>query len=202
MELREKQWYPTKKEQLEGWGADYYKVGKSVGLGGVKLWDEGQVIDLHPVSRRSASVKQYGDSASMRMISEGIPYKGQEVDISVLVTVYADRRTAKVEASCLSGEDVQFVTGINFFDHLEIKKTEQYIATWGIHPEDVAAEKVEVGAAIFIPPGINLKTQRLKNQYILISDLRQNMQFQISSANKREAGINAMEDFIDLLTQE
>jgi hypothetical protein len=61
---------------------------------------------------------------------------------------------------------------------------------------------VEVGAAIFIPPGINLKTQRLKNQYILISDLRQNMQFQISSANKREAGINAMEDFIDLLTLE
>jgi hypothetical protein len=199
IELREKQWYPSKKEQLEGWGADYYKVGKSVGLGGIKLWDEGQVIDLHPVSRRSASVKQYGDSASMRMISEGIPYKGQKVDIGVQVTVYADRRIAEVEASCISGEDVQFVTGINFFDHLEIKKTEQYIATWGIHPEDVAAEKVEVGAAIFIPPGINFDIRKLEDQYILISDLRQNLKFQISSANKREAGINAMEDFIELL---
>ena len=202
MELREKQWYPSKKEQLEGWGADYYKVGKSVGLGGVKLWDDGQIIDLHPVSRRVASVKHYGDSASMKMISEGVPYKGRKVDISVMVTVYAKQREAIVEAICISGEDVQFVTGINFFDNLEIKKTEQYIATWGIHPEDVAAEKVEVGAAIFIPQGIDLEAQKLENQYILISDLRQSLQFQISSANKRETGINDMDDFIDLLTQE
>jgi hypothetical protein len=202
MELREKQWYPSKKEQLDGWGADYYKVGKSVGLGGVKLWDDGQIMDLHPVSRRVASVKHYGDSASMRMVSEGVPYKGRKVDISVLVTVFADRRVTKVEASCISGEDVQFVTGINYFDNLEIKKTEQYIATWGIHPEDVAAEKVEVGAAIFIPQGIDLKTQKFENQYIMISDLRKNLKFRITSANKREAGIHTMDDFIDLLTQD
>ena len=45
-------------------------------------------------------------------------------------------------------------------------------------------------------------TVQLENQYILISDLRQSLQFQISSANKRETGINDMDDFIDLLTQE
>ena len=201
LELKQKQWYPSKQEQREGWGADYYKVGNTVGLGGVKLWDDGQIIDLHPVTRRTASVVHYGDSSSMKMVSEGIPYKGRQVDICVQVTVFADRRESKIQASCLNGERVQFVTGINFFENLEVRNTERYIATWGIHPEDVAAEKVEVGAAIFIPKGSGFKTQKLKNQYILISDLKQDMEFRISSANKRESGINSMEDFIGLLVQ-
>jgi len=199
LELKEKQWYPSKKEQGEGWGADYYKVGKTVGLGGVKLWDKGQIIDLHPVTNRTARVRHYGDSASMAMVSEGISYRGNSVDISVQVTVYADHRMAKVQASCISGETVQFATGINYFDKLEVVKTEQYIATWGIHPEDVAAEKIEVGAATFIPSGYRFETQKLENQYILISDIKQSISFQITSANKREVEINSMGDFVDLL---
>jgi hypothetical protein len=199
MELREKQWYPSKEEQREGWGADYYKVGKTVGLGGLKLWDKGQLIDLHPVTSRSAEVMQYGDSASMKMISKGIPYKGRKVDICVQVTVYSGQRQAKVSASSLSGDHVQFVTGINFFENLEVIKTGKYIATWGIHPEDVAAEKVEVGAAIFFPSGENYELQEFKNQYILITDLRKSFSFEITSANERETAINSMEDFLKLL---
>jgi len=199
LELREKKWYPSKKEQEAGWGADYYKVGNTVGLGGIKLWDKEQIIDLHPVSNRSARVTYYGDSARMEMVSEDVPFQEGKVDIRVRVTVYAGKRKAKVEADCLSGEKVQFVTGINFFDNLQVIKTEGYIATWGIHPEDVAAEKVEVGAAIFIPTGYNHEIQKLENQYILISEARQQIAFEITSANRREAAINSMEDFLDLL---
>lgn len=198
MELKEKQWYPSKNEQGEGWGADYYKVGNTVGLGGIKLWEKGKIVDLHPVSNRSAGVKHYGDSACMEMISQGVPYEGKEVDIRVRVTVFADKRRAKVEAKCLSGDKVHFVTGINYFDGLEVIKTEDYIATWGIHPEDVAAEKVEVGAAIFIPPGNIFEIQKLEEQYILVSDQRQGIAFEITSANRREAEINSMKDFLDL----
>lgn len=201
LELKDKQWYPSKKEQSEGWGADYYKVGNTLGLGGVKLWDKGEIVDLHPLIRRSARVTHHGDSAIMEMISEGVTYKGEKVDISVQVTVFARHRDAKVRASCLSGQKVQFVTGINFFDKLKQVKTEDYIATWGIHPEDVAAEKVEVGAAIFIPLKEYIEIQRLKNQYILISEPGESMEFTITSANMREEGINSMEDFIDLLKQ-
>ena len=201
LELKDKQWYPSKKEQGEGWGADYYKVGNTVGLGGVKLWDKGKLVDLHPVIRRSARVTHHGDSASMEMISEGVTYNGEKVDISVQVTVYARYRNAKVRVSCLSGHKVQFVTGINYFDKLKVVKTEDYIATWGIHPEDVAAEKVEVGAAIFIPSMEYIDIQKLKNQYILISEPGKSMEFTITSANMREEGIHSMEDFIDLLKQ-
>lgn len=199
LELKEKKWYPSKEEQADGWGADYYKVGNTVGLGGVKLWDKGELVDLNPVKRRTARVTHYGDSASMEMISEGIPYRGENVDISIQVSVHARKRNAKVRARCLSGQNVQFVTGINFFENLELEKTEDYIATWGVHPEDVAAEKVEVGAAIFIPSGIYFDIQKLQDQFILISEQRQSMEITVTSANAREEGINSMEDFIDLL---
>ena len=39
LELKKAHWYPTAQQQKEGWGADYYKVVSTVGLGGVKLWD-------------------------------------------------------------------------------------------------------------------------------------------------------------------
>lgn len=199
LELKEKQWYPTKKEQLEGWGADYYKAGKTVGLGGIKLWDNGQIIDLHPVTNRRAQVWHYGDSASMEMISEGIPYKGKLVDVSVRVTVYTHSREAKVETRSLSGEDLQFVTGINYFEHLEVRQTENYIATWGIHPEDVAAEKIEVGGAIFIPAGSTCEIQKHDAQYILISNPRQKLTYNITTASKREDKYQSMKNFVGLL---
>ena len=88
---------------------------------------------------------------------------------------------------------------MNYFNKLKVVKTEDYIATWGIHPEDVAAEKVEVGAAVFIPTGEYIDIQKLKNQYILISEPVRSMEYTITSANVREEGINSMEDFIDLL---
>jgi len=46
LELKAAKWYPTVDQQKEGWGADQYKVGKTVGLGGVRLWDGEREIFL------------------------------------------------------------------------------------------------------------------------------------------------------------
>ena len=58
LELRETRWYPSKEHQKDGWGSDYYKVGNTVGLGGIKLWDGKKIIPLNPVSNRSAIVEK------------------------------------------------------------------------------------------------------------------------------------------------
>lgn len=41
-------------------GADYYKVGPTVGLGGIRLWDGENVLPLDPVSKRTARVVKEG----------------------------------------------------------------------------------------------------------------------------------------------
>lgn len=199
LELKEKKWYPSKKEQLEGWGADYYKAGNTVGLGGIRLWDGEKTVRLHPVSNRSARVMQTSDSSFMEMTSEGVPYLGDKVDVRVRVTVYNNTRIAKVEAVSLTGKPLQFVTGINYFNDLEVTATEKYIATWGFHPEDVAAEKNEVGAAIIIPGNGIRERKKLDDQYILITEPLHHVTFSILSANGREPGVNNSEQFFEMV---
>ncbi|QGY44774.1 DUF4861 domain-containing protein [Maribellus comscasis] len=201
LEIREKKWYPAKKDQRNGWGADYYKVGKTVGLGGIRLWDGEKVVPLHPVSLRSARVEKAEDSSSMEMLSEGIPYKGEKVSVLVRVTVFSDKREARVEAFSQTGESVQFVTGINYFNNLRIEKSNKYIATWGIHPEDVAAEQVEIGGTILFNRNDFEKELDTGDQHLLISKPTKQMKIRITSANAREAEMNSFEKFKQYLDE-
>lgn len=200
-ELKEKKWYPSIKDQINGWGADYYKVGKTLGLGGIQLWDGEKVISLHPVSKRTAEVSKNEDSSTMEMLSENIPYKGKTVDVLVRVTVFSDKREAQVEAFSKNGEPVQFVTGINYHKGVKVLKAENYISTWGIHPEDVAAEKAEVGAAILFNKNDFEKQLDDGKQVMLISKPAMTLKTWITSANTRENEINNSKKFIEYLNK-
>lgn len=199
LELREALWYPSKEQQRNGWGADYFKVGKTVGLGGIRLWDGTKVIPLNPVSGRSAKVVKKEDISYMEMLSEGIPYKGDKVDIMVRVTVFPDNRNAKIEAFEQNNKSVQFVTGIAYHKGQSVKKATNYIASWGIHPEDVAAEKVEIGAAILFNEADISKQIDNGKQHLLVSIPTTQLETWVTSANAREAELNTMLKFIESL---
>jgi hypothetical protein len=193
LELRKANWYPTAEQQKEGWGADYYKVASTVGLGGVKLWDGEKVVPLNPVTNRLARVGKTDTTSWMEMISRGVPYKGKKVDILVRVTVFSGKREAQVEAVSLSGEKVQFVTGVNYFKDFETKKGTNYIAVWGKHPEDVAAEVVGIGAAIIYNPKDYVKNTDDGTQYLLISKPTKSLQTKIISSSAREEELNTLD---------
>jgi hypothetical protein len=193
LELKKAQWYPTPAQQKEGWGADYYKVASTVGLGGVKLWDGEKIVPLNPVSNRLARVGKTDTTSWMEMISRGVPYKGKKVDILVRVTVTSGKREAKVEAVSLSGDKVQFATGVNYFKDFETKKGKNYIAVWGKHPEDVAAEIVEIGAAILYNPKDYVKTTDDGTQHLLISKPTKTLETKIISSSAREEELNTLD---------
>lgn len=193
LELRKANWYPTPQQQKEGWGADYYKVASTVGLGGVKLWDGDKLVPLNPVTNRLARVGKTDTTSWMEMISRGVPYKGKKVDILVRVTVFSGKREAKVEAVSLTGEKVQFATGINYFKDFGTKKGSNYIAVWGKHPEDVAAEIVEIGAAIMYNPKDYEKTTDDGTQYLLISKPAKTLETSIISSSARETELNTLD---------
>lgn len=193
LELKKAQWYPTPEQQKEGWGADYYKVAATVGLGGIRLWDGEKVVPLNPVTNRLAHVGKTENTSYMEMISSGVPYKGKKVDIKVRVTVFSGKREAQVEAFSLNGEKVQFVTGVNYFKDFETKKGENYIAVWGKHPEDVAAEIVEIGAAIMYNPKDYAKKDDDGTQYLLISKPSKYLSTKIISSSAREKELNTLD---------
>jgi hypothetical protein len=135
----------------------------------------------------------------MEMLSEDVPYMGRKVDVLVRVTVYSGERNAKVEAFALSDEPVQFVTGVNYHKGEEIYKKDGLIAAWGVHPEDVAAEIVELGAAIIYNPADFIQTEDDGTQFLLISKPCKQLSTWISSACAREPEINTMKKFIRFL---
>ena len=193
LELKKAQWYPTPEQQKQGWGADYYKVASTVGLGGVKLWDGEKVVPLNPVTNRLARVGKTDTTSWMEMISRGVPYKGKKVDILVRVTVFSGKREAKVEAVSLTGEKVQFVTGVNYFKDFQTKKGANYIAVWGKHPEDVAAEIVEIGAGIIYNPKDYEKNTDDGTQYLLISKPTKSLETKIISSSAKETELSTLD---------
>jgi hypothetical protein len=197
LELAEAKWYPTTEQQEEGWGADQYKVGQTVGLGGVRLWDGEQVVFLDPVTMRTACVKKEANTSYMEMLSENVPYKGDSIDVLVRVTVYSGMREAKVEAFAFSSEPVQFVTGVNYHSGTETKEGEGFIATWGLHPEDVAAFQLNIGAAIMYDPADFVKKEKLEKEYQLISKPTNYISTWVTSACEKEEGFDNMTDFIE-----
>jgi len=199
LELKKHLWYPARKEQSKGAGADYYKVGKTVGLGGVRLWDGEKLIPLHPVSRRTARVFHRSDSSYMELYSEGVDYLDQKVNILIRLTVFPDRREARVDAFSLSGQKVQFATGINYFKDFKIIRKEGYIATWGLHPEDVAATPSRISAAIIFSSNTFEKQVDDGKQFLLISKTGTNISTWITSSNAREKENSSFEDFISYL---
>lgn len=201
LELQEAKWYPTPEQQKNGWGADYYKVGETVGLGGIRLWDGEKVVPLEPVSGRYARVVKEGNISFMEMLSENVPYKDRKVDILLRVTVYSGIRDAKVEAFALSDDEVQFVTGLNYHKDQKLDFKDNYFLTWGLHPEDVAAELVELGAAIMFNPDDYSQKIDDGTQMILISKPSKQLEYWISSANKKESRINSFEKFVEYINQ-
>lgn len=197
LELSKFKWYPTPQQQREGKGADYYKVGSTVGLGGIRLWDGRNVVPLHPVSKRTARVVKEGMISFMEMLSEDVPYRNRKVDVLVRVTVFSGIRKAKIEACALTDTDVEFVTGINYHPGQQVIVEDDCVFTWGLHPEDVAAEKVNIGAAIFINPDDFAQRKDDGSQYLFMSKPARYISFWISSANNKEAVINKMDRFID-----
>ncbi|MFH0758392.1 MAG: DUF4861 family protein [Bacteroidota bacterium] len=199
LELKDAAWYPTPEQQKNGWGADYYKVGETVGLGGIRLWDGEKVLPLDPVSGRYARVQKEGTVSFMEMLSKNVPYKDGEVDILVRVTVYSGVRNAKVEAFALCDDDVQFVTGINYHPGQKLVVDDQYIITWGLHPEDVAAEQVNLGAAIMFHPEDFVQKKDDGTQKLLITGPTKQIESWISSANAREPEMNTLEEFVKFI---
>jgi hypothetical protein len=199
LELKEGKWYPTAQQQSEGWGADQYKVGKTVGMGGIRLWDGEKEVFLDPVKNRTARVRKEANYSSMEMLSEGIPYLGDTIDVLVRVTVFSGVREAKVEAFALCDKPVRFLTGINYFPTTTIQQGDNFIATWGIHPEDVAAFQVNIGGGIVFNPSDYELVKKDETQFILVSKPVKYLSTWISSSCERENELNTMAKFVDYL---
>lgn len=197
LELEKFHWYTTEKDQAEGYGCDEYRVGSTVGLGGINLWDGEKVIKLVATRGRDARVGKMKGGAFAEMLSKGIAYRGDTVDILVRVNMFNDSRNAQVEAFCTTGQKVQFVTGINYHPGQEIEYDKGYISVWGIHPADVSQHPIPIGGGMRYNPKDFVDIEQTKDMIQLISKPAKKLKTKVVSASIKEKEINTPELFLD-----
>lgn len=190
MELREYLWYPDKTQQEQGAGCDEYLVGKTVGLGGIALWDGENEVKLVATKGRTARVGDTKKGSFAEMIAYGVEYKGGLVDISIRIDMVDKERTAVITAKELSGRKVCFLTGINFHEGQSVVAEKGVISVWGIHKGGKVPCTVPIGAGMMYPEKDFPHMDRTVNMVRVISKPLSEVKTRVVAASTKEAELN------------
>ena len=196
MELEKYLWYPTAKQQKEeGAGCDEYMVGKTVGLGGIALWDgerEVKLVAEHRTGRVGATKK----GSFAEIIAYGVQYKGEKVDIAMRIDVFDGSRVAKVTAWELGGRKVQFLTGVNYHPTSTVgMEAKGRLWTWGTHPADVSQSPIPLGAAIFYKPSKFSAPEKTRDMLRIVSKPAKRICTRIVAASTKEEDLGSLDAF-------
>lgn len=189
-------WYPSvEKQQEEGAGCDQYYVGKTFGLGGVRLWDGDQEIRLESTRGRRSQVGRTKCGAYMKMIAYGVPFQEDTVDVSMRIDVSDRSRWARVTIRELGGKPLRFATGVNYPEGARIFMGSDRAAVWGEHPADLSAAPAPIGAAISYDPAQFPHVEDTGNTIRLVSCPLSEYTTFIISASEKEDELNTADRF-------
>lgn len=192
MELLKYLWYPSAEEQ-EIAGCDAYIVGKTVGMGGIALWDGEKEVKLTATKGRTARAGDTKKGAFVEMIAYGVPYKGDIVDISIRIDVTDKSREAVVTATELSGRKVCFLTGVNYHEGQRVASGEGYLSVWGMHPaKDLS---IPVGAGLKFSDKDFPTMDKTEDMLRIISRPTSQVRTRLVGASVKEAELNNAKRF-------
>lgn len=196
MELEKYRWYPDSLAQsLHGAGCDEYMVGKTVGLGGIALWDGDKEVKLTATKGRTARVGETPKGSYAEMIAYGVPYCGDTIDVSIRIDMFEKSREAKVTAKVLDGTKVMFLTGVNYHEGAKVSYGEDYISVWGVHPADVSSVPVPIGAGMFFSKSVFFDPEKTEDMVRIISKPVSKITTRVISASTKEAELNTAKRF-------
>ena len=203
MELRKYLWNTSEQQHREeGAGCDDYVVGQTVGPGGIALWDGEKEVKLVATKGRTARAGKTAKGAFAEIISYGVEYKGELVDISLRVDMFDDSRVAQVTATELNGRKVRFLTGVNFQPGEEMQFGRRYIAVWGTHPSSVlSAHPQAVGAGLKFKACRFSKVEKTADMLRIISKPAKQVKTRLIVASPREDELNTMEKFFSYMAK-
>ena len=202
MELMPYLWYPSPDAVVEyGAGSDMYFVGKTLGLGGIALWDGERMVRLTAGKGRTARVGQTKKGHFAEMISYGVPYCGDTVDVCIRIEVLSGRRDAMVTAEEISGRKLSFVTGVNFHPGQSVVVKERYVCVWGVHPSDVSDSPVPLGAGISYSKGDFLSVENVDGMVRMVSKPTSRLSTRVYGASALEAELNSAKRFEDYIAR-
>lgn len=215
LELHESGWYTLEKPELanQNYGKDNYMVGKTVGLGGLRLWDSSRPGKdksvLLDVSKgrgglRSAEVFRDDQGAAIRMLSKGVSFQGEAHDIEFSLRVFEGERFALVTTRVLSEKSLSFATGLTVHDQLKaVEQKPAYLLAWGDYDSPTAREAFDVGTGLVFDPEDIQSTITKKDEILIITKPLKQFSYLITTANAKETrGLDTLDRFRQHVAQQ
>lgn len=200
MELMRYLWYPSEEmRENAGAGCDAYIVGKTVGFGGIALWDGEKEVKLVATKGRTARVGDTKKGSFTEVVAYGVEYCGDFVDISIRIDVSAKSREAVITAKELSGRKVQFLTGVNHHQGQKVAYGDSYISVWGTHPAKELS--MPVGAGIKFSAKDLPTVEKTEDMVRAISKPESQIRTTLVGASVKEAELNSAKRFETYMTK-
>lgn len=200
MELMRYLWYPSEEmRENAGAGCDAYIVGKTVGFGGIALWDGEKEVKLVATKGRTARVGDTKKGSFTEVVAYGVEYCGDFVDISIRIDVSAKSREAVLTAKELSGRKVQFLTGVNHHQGQKVAYGDSYISVWGTHPAKELS--MPVGAGIKFSAKDFPTVEKTEDMVRAISKPESQIRTTLVGASVKEAELNSAKRFETYMTK-
>lgn len=194
MELETYFWYPSAEDQeTAAAGCDAYDFGTTLGFGGIALWDGEDEVRLVATKGRRARVGDTRKGCFAEIISYGIPYQGDMVDVSVRIDVQDKNREAEVTVTELSGRKILFVTGVCCRNGQKTVLGDGYVSVWGDHPGDEAV--IPVGTGIRYSEKDFVTVENTDEMIRLISRPMAQVKTVLVGASVKEAELNNAKRF-------
>lgn len=196
LELSTTQFYPTQAQIDEGYGDDVLWAGTTVGLGSLRGYDNGKLLNIEPVAWRTECIRAYGPIRTVvDIIDNAWEYQGKELNMTSRYILYGGHRDVRVELSFNEElEKEQFCTGIIKLEKAELFNNSKGLAAcWGENwpygkKDTIDHPKVTLGLGIYVPQKyINGEPENVENVLYLIGAAgEKNLNYFITFSTVRE----------------
>jgi hypothetical protein len=176
LEIPITQWYPTKEQMENGWGADIVKVGSSVGVGSFKPWNGTEAIHFDSVQKRTQRIVAKGNVRNVVEIEvEGWDFEGKTLTAKIRYIQYARHRDLKVEVIFPQSfnNSMIFCTGVQkLTDEKPYTNNKNLVGNWGWtfpEPKDTIMYKRQtIAMGVFVPEKYAKKQVNDKRNYLVL----------------------------------
>jgi hypothetical protein len=188
--------------EMNDWGMDILKAGKSLGIGSLGRLADGQVLHFKNVDSTKASVENTAAKSAVHINYYGWETKNEKTDISSTLSIKPSERVTKhtfTSSEALNG----IVTGIVKFDSIPLiqhntgNKKWSYIATYGMQslvPDDL-------GMVIFYKNDDVLEVKDGEFDHLLVFKPSQEpITYYLAGAwSKEKDGVKNKEEFLEYI---
>lgn len=188
--------------EMNDWGMDILKAGKSMGIGSIGRYLDGRVLHFENVDQTKAKIENTNSSSSVNIDYEGWKTGNDKINLHSKLTITPNHRYTKHEVTPSKAIE-GIATGIVKFDNIELtKKTSEnkkwaYISTYG--EQTLVPDKL--GMAVFYKTDDLAQAVEGTDDHLLVFKPTTNTitYYFLGAWEKEKDGITNKEDFTNYI---